>query len=103
MRQIDGSSLQCESVSSADALCTYLITRGAKNDKFTSPTPLLKNVLYLQTLSPAFRLLIYFLPVTVLSFALNVPKFMEITVAKSNDSYDFVSSEERTDPTYIFW
>ena len=49
------------------------------------------------------RLLVYVVPVTVLSFSLNIPKFMEITVRESNGTNVVDPSQTRKDPTFIFW
>ena len=49
------------------------------------------------------RLLVYVVPVTVLSFALNVPKFMEVTLTQNNGTNEVDPSKTRRDPTFIFW
>ena len=36
------------------------------------------------TMTNTKRLLVYIVPVTVLSFALNIPKFMEVSLTKNN-------------------
>ena len=46
---------------------------------------------------------VYIVPVTVLSFALNVPKFMEVTVTEHNGTNEVDASQTRKDPTFIFW
>lgn len=56
-----------------------------------------------QTMSNSKRLLVYVVPVTVLSFSLNIPKFMEITITESNGTWIMVPSATRKDPEYIFW
>ena len=59
-----------------------------------------------QTMSNATRLAIYLLPVTIISFALNIPKFLEVKVTEDNttDPTDkFEPTDLRTDPSYIFW
>ena len=49
------------------------------------------------------RLLVYIVPVTVLSFALNIPKFMEVTLTQNNGTNEVDPSQTRRDPTFIFW
>ncbi len=72
------------------------------------------------------RLLVYIIPVTVLSFALNIPKFMEVTMINQNNTtgandtngtndingtnetvseakLEIGPTEMRRDTTYIFW
>ena len=49
------------------------------------------------------RLLVYIVPVTVLSFALNIPKFMEVTLTQKNGTNVVDPSQTRRDPTFIFW
>ena len=68
------------------------------------------------------RLMVYVLPVTILSFSLNIPKFLEITVTGNDreignsimNPNSFISieyngtsvadpSQTRKDPTFIFW
>ena len=49
------------------------------------------------------RVLIYIMPVTVLSFIFNIPKFMEVTLAEHNGTNEVDPSETRKDPTFIFW
>ena len=51
----------------------------------------------------AKRLMIYIVPVTVLSFSLNIPKFMEVTITEKNGTIAVDPSETRNDPTFIFW
>ena len=55
------------------------------------------------TMTNTRRLLVYIVPVTVLSFALNVPKFMEVTVTEHNGTNEVDASQTRKDPTFIFW
>ena len=47
--------------------------------------------------------MIYIVPVTVLSFALNIPKFMEVSLNEENGTTYVGTSETRNDPTFIFW
>lgn len=47
-------------------------------------TEQISQIFVLQTMSNTKRLLVYIVPVTVLSFALNTPKFMEVTLTKNN-------------------
>ena len=54
-------------------------------------------------MSNSKRLLIYIVPVTVLSFALNTPKFMEVTLTKNNGTNEVDPSTTRRDPNFIFW
>ena len=49
------------------------------------------------------RLLVYIVPVTILSFALNIPKFMEVTLTQTNGTNEVDPSQTRRDPTFIFW
>ena len=49
------------------------------------------------------RVMIYIIPVTILSFVLNIPKFMEVTVTEHNGTNEVDPSETRRDPTFIFW
>ena len=55
------------------------------------------------TMTNTKRLLVYIIPVTVLSFALNIPKFMEVTVTQNNGTNEVDASQTRKDPTFIFW
>ena len=74
------------------------------------------------TMTNTKRLLVYIVPVTVLSFALNIPKFMEVSLTKNNGTNEvcFIKtfsiqntpfcallqvdpSESRRDPTFVFW
>ena len=54
-------------------------------------------------MSNSKRLLVYIVPVTVLSFALNTPKFMEVTLTKNNGTNEVDPSQTRRDPNFIFW
>ena len=54
-------------------------------------------------MSSTKRLMIYIVPVTVLSFSLNIPKFMEVTITQTNGTNLVDPSETRRDPTFIFW
>ena len=54
-------------------------------------------------MSNAKRMMVYVLPFTFLSFSLNIPKFMEVTVVKANGTYFVDPTETRRDPTFIFW
>ena len=55
------------------------------------------------TMTNTKRLLVYIIPVTLLSFALNIPKFMEVTVTQNNGTNEVDASQTRKDPTFIFW
>ena len=59
--------------------------------------------LFWQTMSNTKRLLVYIVPVTVLSFALNTPKFMEVTLTKNNGTNEVDPSKTRRDPNFVFW
>ena len=54
-------------------------------------------------MSSTKRLMVYIVPVTVLSFSLNIPKFMEVTLTETNGTNLVDPSETRRDPTFIFW
>ena len=55
-------------------------------------------------MSSVTRLTIYLLPVTIISFALNIPKFLEVTVTEDNSTdVKIEPTKLRTDPPYIFW
>ena len=56
-----------------------------------------------QRMSNTKRMLVYVIPVTVLSFALNVPKFIEVTHTEVNGTNHVDPSKLRLDPTFIFW
>ena len=56
-----------------------------------------------QTMSNTKRLLIYIMPVTTISFALNIPKFMEVKLTENNGTHEVDASETRKNPTYIFY
>ena len=57
-----------------------------------------------QTMSNSKRLLVYVVPVTAISFALNIPKFMEVKLTQTNEStINLEASDTRKNPTYIFW
>ena len=43
----------------------------------------------LQTMTNTKRLLVYIVPVTVLSFSLNIPKFMEVTKSYNLETLSF--------------
>ena len=49
------------------------------------------------------RMMMYIVPVTVLSFIFNIPKFIEVTTNDNNGTTEVDASETRKDPTYIFW
>ena len=49
------------------------------------------------------RLTLYVLPVVVIAIALNVPKFMEMTVSVENDTVIAEMSDRMNDPTYIWY
>ena len=49
------------------------------------------------------RLLVYVVPTTLLSFALNVPKFMEVTMTQNNGTNEVNPTDVRKDPIFIFW
>ena len=49
------------------------------------------------------RMLVYIIPVTALLFALNIPKFMEVTLTENNGTNEVDPSQTRSDPTFIFW
>ena len=49
------------------------------------------------------RLLIYIVPVTTISFALNIPKFMDLEFTETNGTTLVDASETRLNPTYIFY
>jgi hypothetical protein len=61
------------------------------------------NLPILQTMTNTKRLLVYIVPVTILSFSLNIPKFMEVTLTQHNGTNEVDASQTRKDPTYIFW
>ncbi|XP_023322269.1 FMRFamide receptor [Eurytemora carolleeae] len=56
-----------------------------------------------QTMTNTRRILVYIIPVTALSFALNIPKFMEVTITETNGTNAVDPSQTRKDPTFIFW
>ena len=56
-----------------------------------------------QTMSNTKRLLIYIVPVTTISFALNIPKFMDLEFTETNGTTLVDASETRLNPTYIFY
>merc|ERR1712154_154564 len=57
-----------------------------------------------QTMSQTRRILVYIIPVTAISFALNIPKFMEVKVSQGeNGTYDVDPTETRVNPTFVFW
>ena len=56
-----------------------------------------------QTMSNTKRLLVYIIPVTAISFALNIPKFMELKVTNKNGTNLVDISETRRNPTCIFY
>jgi len=41
------------------------------------------------------RILVYIIPVTALSFALNIPKFMEVTITETNGTNAVDPSQTR--------
>ena len=49
------------------------------------------------------RVMMYIIPVTILSFALNIPKFMEVTVTENNGTNEVDTTDTRKNPTFIFW
>jgi hypothetical protein len=55
------------------------------------------------TMTNTKRLLVYIVPVTILSISLNIPKFMEVTLTQNNGTIDVDPSQTRRDPTFIFW
>ena len=56
-----------------------------------------------QTMSNIKRLLVYIIPVTTISFALNIPKFMEVKLTEKNGTNVVHASDTRSNPTYIFY
>ena len=48
-------------------------------------------------MSNARRILVYIIPVTALSFALNIPKFMEVTITETNGTNAVDPSQTRLD------
>ena len=49
------------------------------------------------------RVMIYIIPVTIVSIIFNIPKFIEVTISENNGTHDVDPSETRRDPLYIFW
>ena len=49
------------------------------------------------------RILVYIIPVTLISFAFNTPKFMEVTLTQNNGTNEVDASQTRRDPTFSFW
>ena len=49
------------------------------------------------------RFLVYIIPVTIISFSFNIPKFMEVTMNDNNGTIEVDASQTRRDPTFIFW
>jgi len=56
-----------------------------------------------RSISSTKRFLAYVIPVTVTSFALNIPKFLEVEIKDSNGTNLVLPSRTRQDLTYIFW
>ena len=55
-------------------------------------------------MSQTRRILTYIVPVTAISLALNIPKFMEVEVNQGeNGTYDMDPTETRVNPTFVFW
>ena len=67
-----------------------------KNDDYLlknyRPTHCILSFLYLQTMPNIKRVLIYVIPVTLFSFALNIPKFMEVSVMNNKTSSFLVNT-----------
>ena len=49
------------------------------------------------------RLLLYVLPVVLISFALNIPTFMEMTVSVEDDTLIAEMSDRMNDPSYLWY
>ena len=58
---------------------------------------------FLQAMSSTKRLLMYTVPVTMISFALNIPKFFEVKLNEYNGTEVVNEEESRREPTFVFW
>ena len=58
---------------------------------------------FLQAMSSTKRLLVYTVPVTMISFALNIPKFFEVKLNDYNGTEVVNEDESRREPTFVFW
>ena len=58
---------------------------------------------FLQAMSSTKRLLVYTVPVTMISFALNIPKFFEVKLNDYNGTEVVNEDESRREPTFLFW
>ena len=54
-------------------------------------------------MSSTKRLLVYTVPVTMISFALNIPKFFEVKLNEYNGTEVVNEEESRREPTFVFW
>ena len=54
-------------------------------------------------MSSTKRLMVYTVPVTMISFALNIPKFFEVTLNDYNGTEVVNEDESRREPTFVFW
>ena len=57
----------------------------------------------IQAMSSTKRLMVYTVPVTMISFALNIPKFFEVTLNDYNGTEVVNEDESRREPTFVFW
>ena len=64
--------------------------------------PVKKTTLY-QAMSSTKRLLVYTVPVTMIAFALNIPKFFEVKLNEYNGTEVVNEEESRREPTFVFW
>ena len=58
---------------------------------------------FIQAMSSTKRLLVYTVPVTMISFALNIPKFFEVKLNEYNGTEVVNEEESRREPTFVFW
>ena len=58
---------------------------------------------WMQAMSSTKRLLVYTVPVTMISFALNIPKFFEVKLNEYNGTEVVNEEESRREPTFVFW
>ena len=58
---------------------------------------------FFKAMSSTKRLLVYTVPVTMISFALNIPKFFEVKLNEYNGTEVVNEEESRREPTFVFW
>ena len=85
-------------------LCKHRVGWGGGESSQGSTTFLIyASSLLFKAMSSTKRLLVYTVPVTMISFALNIPKFFEVKLNEYNGTEVVNEEESRREPTFVFW